>query len=134
MTRPRQGEGISHVNLLGEYVKLAIERDRMRATIEQSKAQRAGEVAHASRLVEILGSLLRGDERYYLTWHDRGSQHSQIVNDIRKFLAASPAILKAMHGERPPLVASNSPHSSEAERALWEREVGGSIPSAETTP
>ena len=127
-------KGLSHAALLSAYVNLSLERDRMRAQIDRSKASRAGEVANAARLVEILGGLIRGDERYYLTWHDRGMQFTQIVNDVRKFFEASPAILKALHGERPPLVASNSPHSSEAERALWEREVGGSIPSAETTP
>ena len=133
MSKGREGDDrLTYTALLGEYVKLSLERDRMRVQIDRGKASRAGEVANASRLVEILGAELRGDARYYLTWHDRGRQFTEIVNDMRRFFRASPTILAGLRSQRPPLTPSDSPHSSEAERAL--REAGGSSPSAETMP
>lgn len=71
--------GLSYPALLGHFARVTVERDSLHRalSIERSKSKRPND-----RLLELLGSELRGNDRYYFTFDDN-QRHDAVVRDLR---------------------------------------------------
>ena len=78
-----------HVELLGHFARVTIERDSARESVKDLKASRAGWSQAHDKLLEILSRELTGDPAALRRLPCVKQQHDVLISEIRSLKAAA---------------------------------------------
>lgn len=84
-----------------QLVRVMVKRDMLLLEAESWTAARKQQMASHNHLLAFLGQHIRGESRYYLTWHGLEDQHNALAADLDALKAGKPLKAATLPADAP---------------------------------